>query len=1528
MARNIFQSLLITGFLLFAALPSYAQVVYTEGFDGPPLSAATIVSVAPYTNNFAFTLTQPFGWISGYYNVGNNPTNRWDRVRASANPSVTARTGIGMLRYVSDYAPSGQAASIATRTLDFRGWSTGAATVNFYMYRDSYAGYDSIQVIVTNHPIPASATWISSPLSEISGYTSIPRNSTMVPTSTAGTWQNYTFTIPVSTIPVGSRDSVYIVMIGYSSAGYNIYLDDFSVTTYPLTQTITNAAVLFQNTFTTGLGKTKQQIIGCGILADGEASAFTAGNILFNTNGTTSPSTDIQNARLWYSGSFFDLDTNSAELLGTVASPWFTNITFPGRSLVNGINYFWVTYDIQAGATKGNQVDAEFQSVDFQRFKTGTGSGGAAIITVSDTAGLHVGMFVSGTGIAGGSLVTGFSSSTIVTLNAANTGAVSGTLIFYETMLPSPATYAGSRTIDIDYCIPVYYMFRYCGCDFQDNVTGVRLDGDSSATKGIYTGYQPGWPLPGVPTGHYNSLGAPCGECGLGAIYPQNECPAIGNHLAYDLFPPALGYTAAVKADGETSYPIQAWVGNWYSSNYLAAWLDLNADGNLNNNLMISTYNGNPSSAGSQQMIPVGTLVSGSSNIVLSTVPTWGGSITVGKAIWGPGIPPGTVITSWSNPVIGMSNVASISAANSKIYIGFIGGEKLFQSGPLLQAASYTAEFCIPLSATPGPMRLRVREEYDGSNMISCQQYVWGETEDYVVGVSPLCNPASFSAPVNYNKIWLGYTDDWDDPFNWCGGVPTVSDNVIIPKYTLGFPPGRPGPKSPVIHNGTVASAGRLRIQASDSVVVDGYQSGSLTLGDSLIVEPTATLRINKSKIDSAQVHNTKVSMPTFYAPFRDGQKGRFLILFSWTDFYIKGLITGDVIDTLAFHVQRLTTPFTTGFINVTVKYSLVLLPATFLAGAAGGVLVPSAGPYTIFNGSIPSDGTPAGGYTTLKIPLIPGSFQYTSTPFAYVMLEVCYDNNLAPGGGLLLPKYSWSSYTTPYALLYGNPAIAACDMIPNDISNPASWQVSAYRPNVTFIYHRPYTSYYFESRREWVNNGAFYPGFSKVNMTGTNVNGIPNIYPQNVSGTSPTTFYDLKIDNTQHVTRKTDFTVTDSLILENGYLKLDSGTVTLTNPNANALKAVNGKLLSETAPATGMYYGNFRWNMTGATLPQTYTIPFVNNAGIAVPVTYAAQTGTHDVTFATYGTGAGNTPLPQESFGYPAPVVGNINAFNIGVNNSMNMVDRYWKIYNSSLSAQADITLRYAATEQATGGNTNMLSQRWVQNAGSFTPGPGWELPFIAGQSFVPNAVTIPGFTAFGDNIWWAVVREEMPLPVELLEFTARSLNEKVQLDWTTASELNNDRFEVERSLDLNEWKFIGKLNSQGNSIQPQYYRLYDESPVKGIQYYRLKQFDIGGRLTGYGPIAVDMTQKQFGIVSASVALSTQGIALIFNYDSNEPYTVQVVDMMGQVVAASSNNPASPGLNVMDIKANLASGMYQVILRNSTQVDTRKIFY
>ncbi|HEX5000974.1 MAG TPA: T9SS type A sorting domain-containing protein [Bacteroidia bacterium] len=1525
---------LIGGALFTAAFTfeSQAQTAYYEGFDEAPVVASTPNSAPTYQNELpvpggAYTTLMPPGWLSGKYGVGTDTDNRWDRCRSTSNPTITARTGVGMARYLADYTSSGNAAFISCRQLDYRGWTVGTPTASFYMYRDNTAGTDYIQVYVSNHPDPAQATYLQL-LSDVGGNSQINRYNASAPAATANTWNQYTYNIPVASIPSGSLDSVYITIIGTANLGNNILIDDFSVTHYPLQQTYSSSGLTFQNTATTAKGKSKQLIVGGVIYMDGETTAYTGNNFVFNTNGSDSPPSDICAAKLWYTGSTNTFDTLTATLVQNIANPWFTNYTFTtGVPLLHGANYFWITYDICSGAVSNHCVDAEWVSFDVQRSKAGVlGAGGVASLTLPDTVGISTGMSVSGTNVAGGALVNGFSSSTVVTLNNANTGGVNGTVIFYNTYTPSPPTLPGCRLIDLDFCIASMTAgTSWAGYTHNDYVSGVKLNGDSAANQGIYTGWQASFPLPGIQTNNFNVNGPNAGDCGASGPYPNIKCPFTTHPPDYELWAQIPKQTTSLKADGTTNYVLQAWVGTWYSSNYLAAWIDLNKDGVLNDNLLISTYSGLPGSGGVVQQIPLGTVTAGSPTINVTSLPGWGGSITVGKAIWGPGIPAGTTITGWASPTITMSQNASATATNSPLYIGFVGGEKIYQSGPLNNGANFVANFCIPSNASSGNIRFRQREVYATSSINSCQGYTWGETEDYIVTVVPPCNGSAFGAPPGYNKVWLGFTDDWDNPINWCGGIPSLSDNAFVPKFGAG---GRPGDYSPVIKANVTATAGRLRIQATDSITIDAYTSSTLTIADSLIIENSSKLKVVSDLRKDAVISNGTLSLPTFFAPFRDGVKVRAFIVMRPSDFAAQGVIPGDIIDTLFFEVQRLNTAFLTAYNNVTIKYSLVTPPVSFLPGAFGSIPAYGSGPWTIFNGNIPATGLAANAFTTMTIPLTPGSFVYPNTT-QWFMFEICYDNNGAAGGGTFNFKHTQIIGSNLFAIVYGTPGAAACSMIPNDPGNPATWQVNSYRPNITFRVRRPYAKYPIEARKNWVNDGSFIAGLSRVTMTGANLVGTPGINAQVISGANSTTFYDLTINNNSHVTRKTDFTVTDTLYLQNGRLKLDSGTVHLTNPALSGLRVLNGFLQSETAPAGGLFYGNFHWDMTGTSLPSSRTIPFVTNGGVYVPVTYNMTAGNHNTTFATYATSAANAPLPNHTPGPPGPVVSNVNGYATGTDNSAYMVDRYWKIYNSTpAGATADLTISWAATENAALGASPYAGQRWVANAGSTTPGAGWEFPFLAGQMPAATNVQIPGFNLFNDNIWWAVVRDINPLPVELLDFTAKPVGQRVRLDWATASELNNDKFVIERTVNMSDWSFIDELRSRGNSSITQTYQTWDENPVNGLQYYTLRQYDLGGRLTSYGPVAVDMTRKQFGIVSATVTHSTQGVSLIFNYDSNEPYTVQVVDMMGQVVAASSNNPASPGLNVMDIKANLASGIYQVILRNSTQVDTRKIFY
>lgn len=91
--------------------------------------------------------------------------------------------------------------------------------------------------------------------------------------------------------------------------------------------------------------------------------------------------------------------------------------------------------------------------------------------------------------------------------------------------------------------------------------------------------------------------------------------------------------------------------------------------------------------------------------------------------------------------------------------------------------------------------------------------------------------------------------------------------------------------------------------------------------------------------------------------------------------------------------------------------------------------------------------------------------------------------------------------------------------------------------------------------------------------------------------------------------------------------------------------------------------------------------------------------------------------------------------------------------------------------------------------------------------------------------------------IPVELLNFQAKPLSKTVKLHWQTASELNADYFEVERSIDGKNFDKIGQIKAFGNSSALKNYEFTDNQPSNGTNYYRLRQIDFD-RKTQLSPI------------------------------------------------------------------------------------------
>nr|MBA3604221.1 T9SS type A sorting domain-containing protein [Parachlamydiaceae bacterium] len=93
-------------------------------------------------------------------------------------------------------------------------------------------------------------------------------------------------------------------------------------------------------------------------------------------------------------------------------------------------------------------------------------------------------------------------------------------------------------------------------------------------------------------------------------------------------------------------------------------------------------------------------------------------------------------------------------------------------------------------------------------------------------------------------------------------------------------------------------------------------------------------------------------------------------------------------------------------------------------------------------------------------------------------------------------------------------------------------------------------------------------------------------------------------------------------------------------------------------------------------------------------------------------------------------------------------------------------------------------------------------------------------------------------PLPIELLSFESVVCNQNVCNTWQTATEKNNELFEVERTANGEDWRVIGKVPGAINSFVTKHYECIDKEPLSGLSYYRLKQIDLNGDFS-YSPVS-----------------------------------------------------------------------------------------
>lgn len=233
---------------------------------------------------------------------------------------------------------------------------------------------------------------------------------------------------------------------------------------------------------------------------------------------------------------------------------------------------------------------------------------------------------------------------------------------------------------------------------------------------------------------------------------------------------------------------------------------------------------------------------------------------------------------------------------------------------------------------------------------------------------------------------------------------------------------------------------------------------------------------------------------------------------------------------------------------------------------------------------------------------------------------------------------------------------------------------------------------------------------------------------------------------------------------------------------------------------------------------------------------------------------------------------------------------------------------------------NTNTTCPTSSANATVVCQNPGtltqyyYQWTAVANQCYI---ITLDGFagTACQYNI---TVGSIIVLPIELLIFDSKLVENGVKLFWSTASEVNNDFFTLEKSTDGFDFHEIGFVRGSGNTTELKNYSFIDDNPSQGLSFYRLKQTDYDGVFTYSDIIPVKFTfnDKLFTVQPNPAKEKTE-----ISYFSNgvNSSNIKFTDMQGRTRKEIERDDKE-GLNKFNVDiSNFAKGMYFITLDNGT---------
>ncbi|MEZ4962978.1 MAG: T9SS type A sorting domain-containing protein [Saprospiraceae bacterium] len=393
----------------------------------------------------------------------------------------------------------------------------------------------------------------------------------------------------------------------------------------------------------------------------------------------------------------------------------------------------------------------------------------------------------------------------------------------------------------------------------------------------------------------------------------------------------------------------------------------------------------------------------------------------------------------------------------------------------------------------------------------------------------------------------------------------------------------------------------------------------------------------------------------------------------------------------------------------------------------------------------------------------------------------------------------------------------------------------------------------------------TFIPGTSTVVMTGGG---------NRIIGNSAIDFYNLEINKTSGGSVK----ITGNLTVSN-QLNLVSGGLDLNGKNIELIG--NGTIIGESA-------ASFIYSSTGAgVMKKTVALnaPISENPGnIGVTITSAANLG--------------STTIQR---GHLAQTV-----------NGESSIFRYYDISpTNNLGLNATVRFHYLDSELNGLPESDLTPFRFN--------GTNWDNYPVSANDMSANWVETSGVNAFS---MWTMAGTAAILPVELVQFTVSKMEDAVLLKWQTATETNNEGFEVEHSTDGRNWDYLDFVNGHGTSTDVHDYAFTHERPSLGTNYYRLRQVDFDGNFEYSNIRSVEFEGLQGQInVYPNPASSVSNIQLPGDF---ELATFQLFDNRGRLVSEAKIE-AGTAVHHLDLTG-IGSGFYFLKMQIDGRGFTQKL--